>query len=82
MSLSPMMAFTEKNQTEVTPRNKTIMKFFSLADKSGFVFSRLNGKCHEHLSELKTGNNAQAWEYFSPELIIVHHWAEEKMQKK
>ena len=80
--LRKFIAFTEKNQTEVTPRNKTIMKFFSLADKSGFVFRRLNGISLEHLSELKTGNHGSAWEYFSPELICIHRWAESKMKKQ
>src|SRR3990172_3213122 len=79
--LRKFIEFTESNQTEVTLRNKTIVKFLSLADKAGFVFSRLNGKAHEHLSELKTGNNGNAWEYFSSELIPIHEWATSTTKK-
>ncbi|MEK6614608.1 MAG: hypothetical protein AABZ32_00625 [Bacteroidota bacterium] len=52
----------------------TIVKFLSLADKAGFMFSQSTGTSREHLSELITGNNGNAWEYFSPELIPFHEW--------
>ena len=80
--LRKFITFTERNQTEVTLRNKTIMKFLSLADKEGFMFSQLNNASYKHLSELITGNNGNAWEYFSPELIPFHEWAEGKMKIK
>jgi hypothetical protein len=70
----------EKNKDRGQIRNKIISKLLSLAEKNGFIFSNLNGKTNEYLSELKNGKEC-AWEYFSPELIPFHEWYEEKMRE-
>ncbi|HKZ66463.1 MAG TPA: hypothetical protein VJ111_08920 [Chitinophagaceae bacterium] len=77
-----MFMYDNKTNHYFSPRQKMIASLLSLAEKQGFDYSLIHKKAYSLLSNLENGDKDYGWQILSSELIPVHVWAKEKMEKR
>lgn len=69
----------QQKKTNISKRDKLILTVLLKMERCGFMFTVLNGKTEQYLSQLSSGDKNYKWELLSPELIPFHEWLAEKM---
>ena len=81
MALKQFVKNSEK-KTPVSLRDKKILNFLLVAEKSSFNFSKLNGNADKYLKILSSPDVEHRWEPFTHEVIPFHEWVIAKMNRK
>jgi len=71
-----------QKETNITKRDRKILTLLLNLEQNGYVFEEMNGSAKALLSQLASDEKEYKWELLSPELIPVHVWVEEKMEKR